>query len=82
MRPLHQAFVTKQLIVLLLICSTVYDDVTNLKFIDLSNIQKSNFFRKNIIFPSNKTIHSLYIKGYVMAKNNFLAEVTVENTKY
>ena len=30
------------------------------------------------IFSSNKKIHSLFIKGYNMAKNNFLVEETLQ----
>ena len=44
-----------------------------LKFVDFTETQKS---RERNIFSSNKKIHSLHIKGYFVAKNRLVAEVT------
>ena len=58
-------------------CSNAYDDVTDFEicqFHKSTKIQKSR--ERNIIFTSNKKNHYLRIKGYFIAKNSFVAEVT------
>ena len=47
-----------------------------LKFVDFTNIQKSRHLENETIFPQIEKFIKLYIKGYFMAKNSFVAEVT------
>ena len=47
----------------------------NLKFVDSLKTLQSKFL-ENKTFFSNYKIYLLYIQGYNMAKNNFLAELT------
>ena len=47
-----------------------------LKFVDFTKTQKSRYLERNITFSSNEKIHELHIKGYFMAKNTFVEEVT------
>ena len=49
-----------------------------LKFVDFTKTQKSRYLNyKTLLFLTKKN-HSLQIKGYYMAKNTFVAEVTVK----
>ena len=48
-----------------------------LKFVDLTKTQKSRYLEKEILtFLDMKKINTLYMKGYFIAKNSFVAEIT------
>ena len=50
-----------------------------LKFVNFTKTQKSRYLNyKTLSFLTKKKNHSLQIKGYYMAKNTFVAEVTVK----
>ena len=50
-----------------------------LKFVDLTKTQKSRYLEKEILtFLDMKKINTLYMKGYFIAKNSFVAEITLQ----
>ena len=51
-----------------------------LKFVDHKNIKILISLEQNIIFSSNQNISQFYVKGFFMAKNCFVAEVTFKIT--
>ena len=52
-----------------LIYSNVHDDVTNLKFGNSWQRQKSDFNKNNMhFFPLVKVIHQLHLKSHIIAK--------------
>ena len=56
--------------------SQILKFVKILTILNLSKTLKSKYLEnKNIAFSSNKKIHAWYIKGYIMTKISFLAEV-------
>ena len=52
-------------------CSSVYDHVTDLKSCGFPKTQKSKYLENDYLFRLKEVI-----KGYDMAKNSFLAEIT------
>ena len=48
-----------------------------LKFVYFTKAQKSRYFENNTLFFLQIKIHYLHIKGYFLAKNTFVAEVTL-----
>ena len=47
-----------------------------LKSVNFTKIQKSRYLKNETFFLQNEKIHELHIKGYFIAKNSFVADVT------
>ena len=58
--------------------SNAYDDVTDFEIWISQKLKNTDISRTNI-FSSNQKIQ-LHIKGYFIAKNNFIAEATLKVT--
>ena len=58
------------------LCSNAYDDITDFELWISKKHKNLDITKRNINFFSNKKIQKLHIKGYFLAKNSFLAEVT------
>ena len=48
------------------------------KFIDFTKTQKRKYLENKTFFLKKKVNSLLYIKGHLMVKNNFLAEVAIK----
>ena len=47
-----------------------------LKFVNFRKTQKSRYLKNVTFFLQNEKIRELHIKGYFIAKNSFVAELT------
>ena len=56
--------------------SQVYMMTLHSKFEHLPKTQTSKYLQNETMFSSHKNVYSLYINGYSMIKNRFLAKVT------
>ena len=53
-----------------------------LRYVDFTKLQKPRYLENETSFSiQTKKIHSLHIKGYVMAKNSFVGEVTFKSAQ-